>query len=196
MTNILPSQDWEPAIGAAVQAGAEDVLLAAGHLPMCRILGDWIIPGGAEPLDAEIVESWLLDLATTEGWERLQKAGKVVFIRNWDENQRRLRVSAHRHIYGYVVTIRILPKEPPPLASLNPPKAFDGLLRLESGIVLIGGAPDSGRSTLVAAAIEFINACAARRIVYLGNPPEFVFTNHLSRIDVLEGPEDESQWAL
>lgn len=195
MTEILPSRDWESALGAAAQAGAEDVLLVAGHLPMCRIRGEWMIPGGTEPLNPEIVESWLRDLATDEAWQRLLACGHVVFLRSWNENQERLRVRAHRHVYGYGVTIRLLPSAPPPLASLAPPKAYDGLFRHESGIVLIGGSPDSGRSTLVAATVEFINAFAPRRILYLGNPPEFVFTGKLARIDVLEGPRENSEWA-
>lgn len=194
MTQILPSRDWESALDAAQQAGAEEILLAAGHLPMCRIRGEWVIPGGTEPLDPEIVESWLRDLTTDADWERLRERGEIRFIRNWNEDQGRLRVQAHHHILGYGVAIRLLPPAPPSLASLTPPKAFDGLLRQESGILLIGGSPDSGRSTLIAAAVEFINTCVARRIVYLGNPPEFVFSNNLSYIDVLKGPETESEW--
>jgi len=79
--------------------------------------------------------------------------------------------------HGLQITIRTIPAEPPPLASLNLPQKIIDALAPQEGVVYITGATGSGKSTLLAAIIRSIveDPKANRKVLTYESPIEFVF---------------------
>ena len=80
----------------------------------------------------------------------------------------------------------MLPRSVPRLATLDLPPGADGLTRITSGLVLIGGATGSGKTTTMAALIEEINRRDAKHIITIEDPIEFEHTNQRSVIQQIE----------
>ncbi len=86
--------------------------------------------------------------------------------------------------------VRMLPTLVPRLASLNLPPGTESLSRLSSGLVLIGGATGSGKTTTMAALVEEINRRDAKHIITIEAPIEFEHTNQRSIIQQVEAGID------
>ncbi|MCC2667321.1 MAG: pilT 5, partial [Gammaproteobacteria bacterium] len=68
---------------------------------------------------------------------------------------------------------RIIPSEIPTLEALEMPLIFKELMELSNGLVLITGATGSGKSTTLAAMINYINTQKALHIITIEDPIEF-----------------------
>jgi twitching motility protein PilT len=98
----------------------------------------------------------------------------------------RFRINLHRERGRAAAAIRMLPRRVPTLESLNLPAGADLLSRLPRGLVLVGGATGSGKTTTLAALIEAINIREARHIITIEDPIEYEHTNQQSVIQQVE----------
>jgi len=77
-------------------------------------------------------------------------------------------------------------RQVPSLASLNLPPGADLLARLQRGLVLVGGATGSGKTTTLAALVEEINGREAKHIITIEDPIEYEHVNRMSVIEQVE----------
>jgi twitching motility protein PilT len=98
----------------------------------------------------------------------------------------RFRVNLHYERGRAAASIRALPRQVPDLRSLRLPAAVDQLTKLAHGLILIGGATGSGKTTTVAALVNEINRREARHIVTIEDPIEYEHTNLRSVIEQVE----------
>ena len=80
----------------------------------------------------------------------------------------------------------MLPRKVPALASLNLPAGTDLLTKLTRGLVLIGGATGSGKTTTMAAIVDEINRRDAKHIITIEDPIEYEHTNQRSVVQQVE----------
>ncbi|MEB4674538.1 type IV pilus twitching motility protein PilT [Enterobacteriaceae bacterium G50] len=86
----------------------------------------------------------------------------------------RLRASAFRHAHGVSLALRLLPTRCPTLAELGVPAALPELLHEEGGLILVTGATGSGKSTTLAAMVDYLNHALDGHILTLEDPVEFI----------------------
>jgi twitching motility protein PilT len=98
----------------------------------------------------------------------------------------RLRVNLHHERGQPAAAVRILPSTVPQLASLGLPPEVEQLSRLGAGLVLVGGATGSGKTTTVAALVDAINRRDRKHIVAVEDPIEYEHANHLGLIEQVE----------
>src|SRR5207244_1009040 len=98
----------------------------------------------------------------------------------------RFRVNLHRERGRPAVTIRALPTKPPNLSTLGLRAQVEQLTRLPHGLVLVGGATGSGKTTTVAALVNAINARDAKHIITIEDPIEYEHPHHKSVIEQIE----------
>jgi twitching motility protein PilT len=98
----------------------------------------------------------------------------------------RFRINLHRERGRAAAAIRLLPNRVPLLASLDLPAGSDYLTRVQRGLVLIGGATGSGKSTTLAAVVEEINRRDEKHIITIEDPIEYEHTNQKSIIQQVE----------
>ena len=98
----------------------------------------------------------------------------------------RFRINLHRERGRAAATVRALPSKVPALDELHLPAGVAALAKLQRGLVIIGGATGSGKTTTLAALVNEINQREARHIVTIEDPIEYEHTHNLSVIEQVE----------
>jgi len=98
----------------------------------------------------------------------------------------RFRVNLHRERGRTAATVRALPTKVPALASLHLPPGVALLANIRRGLVIIGGATGSGKTTTLAALVNEINRREARHIVTIEDPIEYEHAHDRSLIEQVE----------
>lgn len=116
-----------------------------------------------------LLKSWLSD----EQQGAWCAQGQVDFAVTLASKQR-LRASAFAHMQGCSLALRLLPDECPQLHTLGAPRAIPELLANDNGLILVTGATGSGKSTTLAAMVDFLNHHSDGHILTLEDPVEFI----------------------
>jgi twitching motility protein PilT len=102
----------------------------------------------------------------------------------------RFRLHLHRERGRAAAVVRMLPTAVPTLASLDLPAGTEWLSRIPRGLVIIGGATGSGKTTTAAALVDAINRREARHIITIEDPVEYEHSNHRSVVQQVEVGSD------
>jgi len=98
----------------------------------------------------------------------------------------RFRINLHRERGQAAATVRALPSKVPALADLHLPPGVGALARLPRGLVIIGGATGSGKTTTLAGLVNEINQHDARHIVTIEDPIEYEHSHQKSVVEQVE----------
>jgi twitching motility protein PilT len=181
MSDPEPLERW---LRSLKELGAADLFLVAGFPPAIRVNGI-VSPLPEPPLESERIESAMLPVLHAQAQQRYRSIGSAdVSMRR--PGLGRFRVNLHRERGGAAATIRALPAKPPLLAELGLPSQLEALPRLHHGLVLVGGATGSGKTTTVAALVNEINRCDAKHIITIEDPIEYEHAHQKSVIEQVE----------
>ncbi|MEP6800863.1 MAG: PilT/PilU family type 4a pilus ATPase, partial [Acidobacteriota bacterium] len=197
-TGSLPPELGQPAPESAlrligwledlVERRGSDLLLVAGAPPCVRVDGKLARLGEA-PLSGDEIEEAVLP-AMSRGARGKYSAEGNADSSFKDRKLGRFRINLHRERGRPAAAVRSLPAEAPRLASLGLPPAVEALTRLPRGLVLIGGATGSGKSTTLASMVEEINRRDARHILTIEDPVEYEIPHRASLVEQIEiGPD-------
>jgi twitching motility protein PilT len=159
----------------AHREGASDVHLSSGEPPMLRIHGD-MKRIDHDPLTAEDVHLMVFDIMTDSVRKNFQEKGDVDFSFELG-NIARFRVNAFRTRRGEGAVFRTIPTKVMTLEELGLPPVVKELADKEKGLVLVTGPTGSGKSTTLAAMIDYINEGYEGHILTIEDPIEFVHTS-------------------
>ena len=161
---------------AAVEQGASDLHVTAGLPPMIRMDGD-LRPLDGPPLEGGEVLAAVKALMS-ETQRRAFVAGIEADFALEVPGISRFRVNAYHHHRGPAAAFRTVSAQAPSLEDLGFGEVFQRLCRTPRGLVLVTGATGSGKSTTLAAMIDFINRERRSHILTIEDPIEFI---HQSR---------------
>ncbi len=170
------------------QRSASDLLLVAGSPPCYYVNGSLELLDAPE-LNAAEVERLLEPLLDEERQDRLARHRDLDFSLDMP-NSGRCRMNIHYQRGSLALAVRFVPREIPTIEALHLPSIISRLARLPQGLVLITGATGHGKSTTLAAMLDFINHHYSRHIITLEDPIEFRFSNKRSVIEQREIGED------
>jgi len=176
-----------------VQKKASDLHIQEGQPPKMRLHGD-IIPIRPEPLTHAEMKQMLSELAGPRRWEAFDKKSDADMAYELNEDSR-FRCNLHRHLNGLGGVFRLIPNRIATLEELGVPTVIKKFANLKGGLVLVTGPTGSGKSTTLAALIDYINSSYARHVVTIEEPIEFVHNNKLSIITQREVGEDTPSFA-
>ena len=169
-----------------IEHGGSDLHITQGQPPKIRSHGS-IHPIGDEILTAEMMEELMKGICEPRGWEKYLECGDLDFAYEMDENSR-FRCNFLRQLNGYAGVFRIIPTKIMSLEQLGVPPIIKEFGHLRSGLVLVTGPTGSGKSTTLAALIDYINTNFNRHIITIEEPIEFVHRNKKSIITQREVP--------
>ncbi|WP_449369963.1 PilT/PilU family type 4a pilus ATPase [Thiomonas sp.] len=106
------------------------------------------------------------------------------------------RISAFRQRGSVAMVVRFIPQDIPPLESLNLPGVLADLVMEKHGLLLMVGATGAGKSTTLAAMIDYRNANKTGHILTLEEPIEYLFTNRKSIVNQREVGIDTESLAI
>ena len=166
----------EDLVAAVVRMGASDLHLKPGSPPILRIHGEIGRLEGYDALEAEDVVGLLYQmLQDPVRLERLHRLGTVDFA--YDSEQVRLRVNAFQERGKFSVACRPIPEFIKSFEELNLPPVLSEIANEERGLILVTGTTGSGKSTTLAAMLDWINERKSKHIVTIEDPVEFVHQN-------------------
>jgi twitching motility protein PilT len=160
----------------ALSERASDLHISAGEPPMLRIDGE-LCKVDLPALSSEETHSMLFDVMNDAQRRAFQEKLEVDFAYELDETAR-FRVNVFVQHRGEGAVLRSIPNKIPRLEDLSLPPILRQLCDEEKGLVLVTGPTGSGKSTTLAAMIDYINDTMAGHILTLEDPIEFV---HKSR---------------
>jgi twitching motility protein PilT len=165
-----------------VKFRASDVHLYPGSVPVFRV--DNILrraqTSGTETLSAEQVVALIQETAPARDWQEFQDHQQCSFIYH-QVGVGYTRVSAFIKAGVPHCTMRYLPEKIPSFEDLNIPRtAMEKLAALHFGLILVTGMTGSGKSTSVAALVDWINENKEVHVLCLEEPVEYVHVNKRS----------------
>lgn len=164
---------------------ASDLHLCTGHLPMLRIDGELQAVERGEILTQQQMVAWCQTQLSQTMWQQLQQVGQLDLALSLADGTR-LRANFFLQNAGVSVALRRIASQCPTLAELTTPEIIPALLQREDGLILVTGATGSGKSTTLAAMIDFINRHQRRHILTLEDPIEFIHRSQRSLIQQRE----------
>jgi twitching motility protein PilT len=160
--------------------GCSDIHLAVGMPPMLRLRGDLLPIKFRELTDAEL-EGYVNEILTETQQARFGKGQDLDFAYMSEEGNR-FRVNLFHKDTGVGAVFRFVPSEVPNLDSLGIPAIVKELCDYHQGMVLVTGATGSGKSTTLAAMLNYINASQQLNVISLEDPIEFIHSSNKAQI--------------
>ena len=176
----------ESLVAKAKQDGASDIHIICGLPPKYRRDGQ-IENMSEEVLDKQACVDIAKQLAG-EAYETFDKIGELDSAETYAGNRCRIHIFKQQGVPS--VALRILREEIPDLTKLGLPPAALDLPNQHKGIVLVTGETGSGKSTTLAAMIDYVNHNRKAHIVTLEDPVEYVYKPDLCAINQREVGKD------
>ena len=152
--------------------GCSDVHLAVGVPPMLRMNGD-LMPIKFRQLSDTELESYVMEILSDSQKEYFYSGRDLDFSYVGEEGGR-FRVNLFRKDTGVGAVFRYIPNEVPTLEKLESPDVIREFCDYHQGMVLVTGSTGTGKSTTLAAMINYLNQTRSLNIISLEDPIEFV----------------------
>ena len=173
-------------LALVVQQDASDLHIGEGQPPKIRRHGD-IMPIRAEPITREEATLMLSEISGLENWKLFNERGDFDFAYEMNEESR-FRCNFLKQANGYGAVFRLIPAKIATIEQLGVSPVVKEFGHLRGGLVLVTGPTGSGKSTTLAALVNYINESFPRHIVTIEEPIEFVHNNKRSIITQREVP--------
>jgi twitching motility protein PilT len=177
-----------------VNEGGSDLHIGEGQPPKMRKHGD-VAPIHEQALKRDETMSMLREVCGERNWQIFDERGDLDFAYEMDAASR-FRCNYLKQTHGYGAVFRLIPTKIATLEALGIPIVAKEFAHLRGGLVLVTGPTGSGKSTTLAALIDYINQNLSRHIVTIEEPIEFVHDNKRSIITQREIPSDSESFPI
>ncbi len=167
-----------------VKNNASDLHLSAGLPPMIRVDGD-MRRINLPPLTHRQVHDLIYDIMDDRQRKHYDELLETDFSFEVP-GLARFRVNAYNHYRGAGAVFRAIPSQVPTLEQLRAPEIFRSIAESPHGLVLVTGPTGSGKSTTLAAMIDYKNANFHEHILTVEDPIEFVHESKKSLVSQRE----------
>lgn len=164
----------------AAEHMASDLHLVVGSPPVLRIDGQLVYVENEKPLTAKDTETMVFSLIDDSAKDRFEGTRDLDF--GHEEGDYRYRVNIHYEKGNIGLVARVINDKIPNLDEIAMPKIVYNLLELKQGLILLTGPTGCGKSTSLAAMIEYINNNKFVNIITFEDPIEYLFESKKSLI--------------
>ncbi len=154
------------------EKGASDLHVTAGAPPMLRIDGI-MVPTEYEKLRPEMTQQLIYSILTDEQKEKFEKDNELD-LSFGVEGVGRVRMNVFQQRGAVASVMRNIPTNIRTFEDLKMPKVVQDIVKLPKGLVLVTGPTGSGKSTTLAAMLDWINANQQHHIITIEDPIEYV----------------------
>ncbi|MGB9814082.1 MAG: type IV pilus twitching motility protein PilT [Thermovenabulum sp.] len=168
---------------------ASDVHISVNLPPILRVNGELVALSGEEIFTVSELEEIVLNVLKTEQIQKFRENGEIDFAYSI-HGLGRFRVNLFMQRGTPAFAIRIIPDRIPSFEELQIPPILKKFALLEKGLIIVTGPTGSGKSTTLAAIIDFINSQKNCHIVTIEDPIEYLHRHNKSIIHQREVGED------
>ncbi|HEV3139003.1 MAG TPA: type IV pilus twitching motility protein PilT [Vicinamibacterales bacterium] len=177
-----------------VEAGASDLHLKVGTFPMMRVRGNLMPVTQEKRLDHEDVVAMSAAIMSTNQRQKFKETQEVDLAYSVAGLGRfRVNIFQQRGTVGLV--LRVIPMQIRTIDELGLPQVMKKIAEEERGLVLVTGTTGSGKSTTLAAMIDFINKSRPAHVMTVEDPIEFLHRDQKSMINQREVAVDTKSFA-
>ena len=178
----------------AVASGSSDLHLKVGSYPMMRVNGSLVVASEEKRLDRPDTEAMAHAIFSPDHLEKFRKSQEVDLAYSVAGLGRfRVNVFQQRGTVGLV--LRVIPTRIKTIDELGLPPVLKRIAAEERGLVLVTGTTGSGKSTTLAAMIDYINASRAAHIMTVEDPIEYLHRDHHSIVNQREVAVDTQSFS-
>ncbi|MBW7650786.1 type IV pilus twitching motility protein PilT [Anoxybacillus sp. ST4] len=186
-------QKVDAMLRAAFELKASDIHLTVGVPPIFRVNGD-LKRYGQELLSPTDTEQMAKAIVSEHMWPRFEKDGELDLSYSLS-GVSRFRVNVFKQRGCISLAIRTIPTKIPTLEELQLPDVLKKLVTKPQGLILVTGPTGSGKSTTLAAMIDYMNKTMRKHIITLEDPIEYVHKHGGCIIDQREVGTDTNNFA-
>jgi twitching motility protein PilT len=165
----------QPSIGdlvaEAFESGYSDIHVGVGEIPRFRSRGE-IETTEYPETDLPTFMAWLHEVLSEEEIRTFQ--AKLDFDGATQYEFARVRINLFDSLYGYGMVMRLIPMQIATLEELRLPAVFRDVCHQHKGLILVTGPTGSGKSTTMAAMVDYMNKEMPRHIITIEDPIEFI----------------------
>lgn len=173
----------EKIIREAFDKGYSDIHVGVGEIPRYRNRGE-ITTTDYPKTTTEAFDSWLTEILTPEQILEFKESLDFDGAAQYDFS--RVRINIFESLNGPAIVMRLIPVEILTMQQLNLPPVIRDMCHYHKGLILVTGPTGSGKSTTMAAMIDYINKEMPKHIITIEDPVEFV---HISRKSLIKQRE-------
>jgi twitching motility protein PilT len=179
--------DLNELLRRAVEAGASDIHLKLDRPPLVRRDGSITPLEGSAPLTSADLDAYLRTVTAVapQRYDLFHESGDLDIAYTAD-GLPRFRVNAFRQRGATSFALRVIPRDVPRFEQLGLPEGIRKLAEEHRGLVLVTGATGSGKTTTLAAMIDYINRSRESHIVTIEDPIEILHPDHRSIVNQRE----------
>lgn len=166
-------------IRQAYDEGYSDVHLGVGEVPRFRNRGE-IQPTDYPETDKETLMNWLREVMTEAEIQRFEEY--LEFDGATQYEFARVRINVFGSLKGPAMVLRLIPLKILTMEQLKLPPVFRDICHHHKGLILVTGPTGSGKSTTMAAMIDYINKEMSKHIITIEDPIEFVHQSRKSLV--------------
>ncbi len=155
---------------------ASDLHISTNVPPMLRIDGEMLSVGGQDPMSPEAIQKTLLPIVPPRNRDEFQRTHDTDFAYEL-AGRARFRVNLFVDLHGMGAVFRVIPAKIMSVDDLGLPRGLLSLCTLAKGLVLVTGPTGSGKSTTLAALVDYINRVRSAHVITIEDPIEFVHPN-------------------
>jgi twitching motility protein PilT len=159
----------------AIDSGASDIHIKPGLPPIYRIRG--VLAQTDLPVLSPKDTQWLISRTLPDAHLKTLITRKELDASYEIPDVSRFRVNCFSEMNGMGMVLRVIPNRVPSLADLELPRVFRSFCNYIHGMILICGPTGSGKSTTLAAMIDYINETREEHVLTIEDPIEFRHTN-------------------
>ena len=174
----------KPLFKLMVDKKASDLFFTTYAPVMIKIDGK-IMPVNQVELTPKMVRQAALELMNEGQLEKFTKELEIDFAIS-EPGMGRFRINVFHQRGNVAMVLRFITPELPQLEALGMPEILKDMIMLRRGLILMVGASGSGKSTTLAAMIDYRNKNSASHIVTIEDPIEFLHTNQKSIVNQRE----------
>ena len=184
----------EPLLKTSLDAKASDLHVVAGLQPVLRIDGEMTSIKDSAIITAEKAKLMFYELmspAQQQFFEEHHAIDMAVFFAHLGN----FRVNIFHQNKGLAAVFRIVPEKVPTLEECGAPAVIKRLLMMPHGIILVTGPTGSGKSTTLAAMVDFVNTSRANHIITIEDPIEYIHNSKKSTVNQLQIGRDTDSFS-
>ena len=171
-------------IKTVVNEGASDLHLSEGRHPTIRVSGMLLPLVKHAELSKEDTAGYLNELLSPKNKEIFYNSKEIDF--SYSQNDARFRGNAYFQQGAVSIALRLVPKKIRTFEELNLPEILKTFAEKQQGFFLVVGPVGHGKSTTLAAMLDYINSNRAEHILTIEDPIEYIYEQKRSVVDQRE----------